>query len=279
LDQINTDAWVGRAVSEHGGVDQKTAAQLHATVGLADMAEPTTGDLLPGLWHWCAFPPTAHVSDLGDDGHPGGGALLPPLGLPRRMWAGGSLRFHAPIRIGDPLERVSTVRAITPKSTAAGPMALVTVDHVISGPRGLAIQEQQDIVYLPLPEQYTPPKARPMPARTSARTAMTAPLLFRYSDLTFNAHRIHYDLTYTQTVEHYPDLVVHGPLQATLLMQTAIRMRGEQPQSFDFRAVHPLFAGTDLEIATAEEDGALQLWTGQNGHQGMQATAIWEATQ
>lgn len=279
MDQINTDAWVGRAVSDQGGVDQTMAAQLQATIGCVDTAAPKTGDLLPGLWHWCAFPGTTHVAALGSDGHPGGGILLPPLGLPRRMWAGGSLQFHAPIRVGDTLTRSSTVRSISPKDTAAGPMVLVTLDHAIAGPRGLAIQERQDIVYLPLPKGYTPPKKRVLPAPVVRRMEMSTPLLFRYSALTFNAHRIHYDLDYARTVEHYPGLVVHGPMQASLLMRTATEMRGAQPQIFDFRAVHPLFAGTDLEIATKEEEGALQLWTGQDGHQGMQATAIWEATQ
>lgn len=278
MDQVNTDAWVGRAITDHGGIDQKIAAQLHATLGEIDAPAPQTGDLLPGLWHWCAFPPLTHVTDLSADGHPRGGALLPPMHLPRRMWAGGSLRFHAPLRVGDTFVRTTSVRSITPKTGRTGPMVMVTLDHLISGPRGLAIEERQDIVYLPMPTRYTPPRKQAMTHPVIRSVPMEPPVLFRYSALTFNAHRIHYDLDYTRNVEHYPGLVVHGPLQATLLMQAACTARGRPPESFDFRSVHPLFAGTDVDVAMAEEDGALNLWTGQSDHQGMQATAIWDGT-
>lgn len=278
MDQVNSAAWVGRSQREHGGIDPVRAAQIHATLGTAQGAPPAPGAALPPLWHWCAFPPLTHVEDLGRDGHPGPGALLPPLPLPRRMWAGGQLTFHAPIRVGDPLERTSRVRAVTHKEAASGPMAFVTVDHSITGPRGLAVEERQDIVYMQIPEAFVPPKKQALPTAPVRRVAMTPPLLMRFSAITFNAHRIHYDQAYTQRVEHYPDLVVHGPLQAMLLMRHAVALRGSPPRLFGFRGVHPMFVGSDLEIATREEDGALALWTGQHGHQCTQATAVWEGT-
>lgn len=279
MDQLNLGAWVGRSVEDRGAVSEVMAAQLQATVGCADTQAPGMGDLLPGLWHWCAFPPLTHVNDLGSDGHPGPGTLLPPIRLNRRMWAGGGLRFHAPLRVGDALERRSTVRSLVEKEGATGPLILVTVDHMLFGPRGLVVEERQDIVFLDIPDTFTPPKKRAMPTPTQARHPTSEPLLFRYSALTFNAHRIHYDLDYTQQIEKYPGLVVHGPLQAMMLMRHAVETRGGMPSQFDFRGVHPMFLGSDLEISTTEEDGALALFAGQDGHQTMTATAIWEDTQ
>ena len=278
MDQVNVEAWVGRTLSDRGGVDVRLAAQLHATLGRSDIAAPAEGDLLPGLWHWCAFPPLASMEQLGPDGHPGGGTLLPVLHLPRRMWAGGSLTFHAPLRVGDTMIRHSSVHDITSKKTAAGDMVLVTVNHAIHGPRGLAITERQDIVYLPIPDQYEPPRKRALDSPVCDRVETTPPLLFRYSALTFNAHRIHYDLDYTRSVEHYPDLIVHGPLQATCLMRRAFEAEGRPPTAFSFRAVHPMFATGGMDIAMREEDGGLTLWSGQDGHQCMTATAIWDGT-
>jgi 3-methylfumaryl-CoA hydratase len=220
------------------------------------------------------------MDQLGPDGHPLDAGLLPPMRLKRRMWAGGSLRFIAPLRIGDPLHRRSSVRDITEKEGATGPMMLVTVDHAIYGPKGLAIEERQDIVFLDIPDRFNPPKARAQTGNEASRVAMKETLLFRYSALTFNAHRIHYDKAYTTQVEHYPDLVVHGPLQATLLAQSAVTARGRMPSLFEYRGVSPMFVGEDLVITTEETNPAtMVLMSGQGGHQGMRATAIWEETQ
>jgi 3-methylfumaryl-CoA hydratase len=277
MDQLNIDAWAGRITRDTGCVSPELAQQLHATVGSG--RPPSVGDLLPPLWHWCAFPVTAPNDMLGHDGHPRGSDLLPPVHLKRRMWAGGALRFRAPLRVGDPMERQSTVRQLTEKTGANGPMVFVTVDHAIYGPSGLAIEERQDIVYLGIPARYSPPQKRPLPVPPVEQVEPSETLLFRYSALTFNAHRIHYDLAYATDVEKYPGLVVHGPLQATLLMRAALRERGRVPSYFDFKGVHPMFAGAPCDIAAQQEDAALNLWTGQNGHQCMTATAIWEDTQ
>ena len=139
------------------------AKMIHATVGLAGSDAPQMGDAMPGLWHWCAFGPDAMTRDLKTDGHAKGGDFLPPIKLPRRMWAGGALEFHAPLRIGDVMTRTSTIREVVEKETGAGPMALVTVDHIISGPQGVAITERQDIAYLEIPEKHIRLEKRPVP--------------------------------------------------------------------------------------------------------------------
>ncbi|WP_240705105.1 FAS1-like dehydratase domain-containing protein [Pacificoceanicola onchidii] len=279
MDQINLIAWTGRRAVEHGGLDARQAAMMHATLGRAGEAEPQHGDCLPALWHWAAFPPVAPMEELGLDGHPRPGGFLPPMPASRRMWAGGSLQFHAPLHVGETITRQSVIREVVEKDGAAGKMVFVTVDHRISGETGLAISEQQDIVYLPMPDRYQPPKTKALPEAPVLTDKVEASevLLFRYSALTFNSHRIHYDQAYAQSVEHYPGLVVHGPLQATLLMAAAVAHKGRVPKDFHYRGVHPVFAGS-VDVMATEEDGVLSLCTGQDGHQGMQATAIWEET-
>jgi 3-methylfumaryl-CoA hydratase len=161
-------------------------------------------------------------------------------------------------------------------------MVFVTVGHDIKGPRGLAVQERQTIVYLDIPETFSPPKKRAMPTDAAAQTTFDVrePTLFRFSAITFNAHCIHYDLPYTQSVEKYPGLVIHGPLQAMQLMQLAQEHRGGPPSHFEFRGVHPMFLGCgQLDLAAVEdEDGGLALYAGQAGHQGTVARALWEGT-
>ncbi len=277
MDQVNLLAWTGRTEAATGSISRLDAHRIAAVLG-APSDQITVGTPMPALWHWCAFPPTVTAAELGADGHPHLGGFMPPVRLDRRMWAGGALRFHAPLCVGDQISRQSTIRSATEKE---GRMVFVTVDHRICGPRGLAVEERQDIVYLPMPDRYDPPKKRAMPDQPTRqyRMDMTETLLFRYSAVTLNAHRIHYDLNYARTVEQYPGLVVHGPLQATLLMQEAVALRGSCPTEFHFRAVHPMFAGEPMDLVTVEEeDGSAQLSTGQSGHRGMDATAIWEAT-
>ncbi|MEQ9258222.1 MAG: MaoC family dehydratase N-terminal domain-containing protein [Roseovarius sp.] len=286
MDKMNVKAWEGRSETKTGGVSEAEAARIHATLGAANEAPPRAGEEMPPLWHWFAFPPAAPLSELAQDGHPRLGDFLPPVQLARRMWAGGKLSFGAPMRVGEVLKAQSTITRVAEKSTGSGPMVLVSVDHKIWSERGLAVEESQDIVYLDIPAEFTPPKKRPMPEAPVLSHAheITEALLFRYSALTFNAHRIHYDLPYAQEVEQYPGLVIHGPLQATLLMQAACGYRKARPRHFDFRGVHPmlLIPGESRQLdvmATEEECGALALVSGQFGHQGMQATAIWEGTQ
>ncbi|WP_111404413.1 FAS1-like dehydratase domain-containing protein [Meridianimarinicoccus zhengii] len=271
---------VGRQKARHGAVTSAQADMLGATL----VPGWTVGTLpdgapVPKLWHWAAFPPAAPMEDLGPDGHPKLGDFLPDLGLNRRMWAGGSLRFLRPIHVGERLTRLSEIASVDHKDTAGGPMAFVTLRHRIDGAAGPAIEEDQTIVYLQIPPEFRPPKAIPAPeAPAFERTLpVTAPLLFRYSAATFNAHRIHYDRAYATGVEHYPGLVVHGPLQATLLMAAATAHRGSPPDSFQFRGLYPMFDHHDLRLIGVDKpDGTLALCTAAPaGHQGMQATAAW----
>jgi 3-methylfumaryl-CoA hydratase len=202
------------------------------------------------------------------------------------MWASGRLTLGAPLRVGEAFNRRSTIARVQEKEGGTGKMVFVTVEHQLFGDKGLVIEEQQDIVYLAIPDEFHPPKKRPMPDTPILSETRTAsePLLFRYSAITFNAHRIHFDLPYAQQIEHYPGLVIHGPLQAMWLNEVACRHKGRPPSQFDFRGVHPclLTPGEDptLDIKGVEENPcALSLYVGQAGHQTMQATAIWEETQ
>lgn len=276
MDKLNVEAWVGRGTLTIGSVSESQARQISATLDQGEA--PREGEDLPPLWHWCAFANAVDTASLGRDGHARGTELLPPVQLARRMWASGSLSFHHPLRVGETIERRSRVYSVVEKASASGPMVFVTLSHQIWNSEGLAIEEMQDIVYLDIPEVFLPPAKRPMHPVIVDKKQMHEALLFRYSALTFNAHRIHYDLPYTQQVEKYPNLVVHGPLQATLLMNAATKFKGRKPISFDFRGLHPMFSGQSCDIAMAENEDGLELWTGQNGHQCMRAHAVWEQT-
>jgi len=279
MDQVNLSSWINRSEIRQGCLSEMAAQMAHAVLGAKGTQPPRAGDLLPPLWHWFGFPPTASMSELGNDGHPRLGGIMPPVRLNRRMWAGGALEFLAPIRVGEVLTRETRIANVVEKTGAAGEMVFVTLEHDISGENGLAVREQQDIVYLQIPDTFRAPKQIPAP-RGDLRESVevSTPLLFRYSAITFNAHRIHYDLPYTREVEQYPDLVVHGPLQANLLIDMATRHRGRAPTMFSFRGVHPVFAGDTLELSTTKtSDAEWSLSTiAQGTHQGMQASAIWE---
>ena len=274
------DGAVGRQQVLHGTVTVAQADMLGATLtpgwGAGRLPD---GAVLPQLWHWVAFPPTAPMDDLGPDGHPRLGGFLPDLGLNRRMWASGALRFLRPLHVGERLTQTSEILSVEHKQAGSGPMAFVTVRHRIDGEDGPAIDEDQTIVYLQIPPEFRAPKAVPAPDAPAFdhRVAVTTPLLFRYSAVTFNAHRIHYDRPYATGVEHYPGLVVHGPLQATLLMAAATTHRGTPPVQFSFRGMHPMFDDHDLRLIGVDQpDGTLALCTAAPaGHQGMQATAAW----
>lgn len=274
-------SWVGRSTKSIGGISVQMASMISATFGDARTAALRDGDVIPAMWHWYGFPPDTPTQDLGPDGHPHKGGFLPPIPLDRRMWAGGKLRFHQPLRVGEPLERRSRIAKVVQKDGSAGPMVFVTVDHEICGADGLAVEERQDIVYLAIPKTFSPPPKKPGPTDgivVDRQIEMTVPLLFRYSAITFNGHRIHYDLEYVTEVEHYPGLVVHGPMQANLLLAEATAYRNKTPTVFEFRGVHPMFHGQAMTLrATQGEDGALALCTmAPEGHMCMQATAIWE---
>ncbi len=272
--------WIGREETAQGRVDETMARMMTATLADTGQGPLGPGDELPPLWHWTGFPPETPISGLGPDGHPRLGGFLPPVDLPRRMWAGGTVAFRKPLHVGERLTRHSVVDDVVRKEGRAGPMVFVTVLHDISGEDGLALCEQHDIVYLNLPERYTPPPpiAPPETVIAEREVALSRTLLFRFSACTFNAHRIHLDRDYVREVEKYPDLVVHGPLQALLLARLAADLKGRPPARFRYRGVHPMFPDAPMRLlAVAEGEGGMTLCTARGGeHQGMTATAEWE---
>lgn len=244
------DAWVGRVEEAADTVTPRDAARMAATLA-PDHApvDLTDGAPLPPLWHWMAFAPAVGATGLGRDGHPALGGFLPPVGERRRMWAGGRLTFGPPLRIGEPLARRSEIVAIAEKAGASGTMVFVTVAHRVTGADGW-VEEVQDIVYVAMPERFSPPS--PQAPATGAEWSVgfdAGPTrLFRFSALTFNGHRIHYDLPYAQEVEKYPGLVVHGPLQAVLMVEHARARAGALPAAFRYRGLRPLFPGDAPQV-------------------------------
>ena len=273
--------WVGRRQSEYGCVPETIAGTIHATLAQPGRACPKDGDPMPALWHWYAFPPSVGMDGLAEDGHPALGGFLPPVPYERRMWASGSLEFFEDLHVGENIEKRSTITAVDEKTGSTGGMVFVVVEHELHGRCGLAIRETQSIVYLPIAPEFTPPPKKPGPTTDLAfdiRQNVSTALLFRYSAITFNAHRIHFDLPYAQEVEHYPGLVVHGPMQANLLMAEATELKGRRPDKFSFRGVHPMFHDSDLHLRAIEtETGGLEMSTvASAGHIGMKAKASWE---
>ncbi len=277
LDVDHLRSWIGRQEPQHDQVTRFPVAALAATLDRDDPA-PAAGDPLPPLWHWLYFLPTARQSILGPDGHPARGGFLPPVPLPRRMWAGGRFTFHQPLRVDEATTRVSTVRDVTVKQGRNGAVCFVLVRHEVSGANGLALEEEHDIVYRDAPAAGEAP-AVPRPVRTDdvwrREVIPSDPLLFRYSALTFNSHRIHYDRRYVTEVEGYPGLIVHGPLIATLLIDLLRRHSERAVKSFRFRAVSPLFDIEAFSVHGAPDGkGGAALWArNAHGHLAMEAEA------
>ena len=255
--------WIGRENESEDIVTQRLADSFRAI--LAPHLADVPGDAAPLGLHWCLSPAIASMDELGPDGHPAKNRDLPPVPMPRRMWAGGEIETIAPLRIGDRVRRRSTIADIARKQGRSGELWFVAVGHEYSTERGPAIRERHDIVYreagLPKKSGAAPGTERPAerPFAVSWTVATSPVLLFRYSAITFNGHRIHYDLPYATEVEGYDGLVVHGPIQATLLYNLAAARVGAAPQRFAYRAVAPAFAGTDI-LVRADELGR-NLWT------------------
>ena len=267
--------WVGKVESVSDTITPWQVAAYRATMneGAGDI---TPGAAVPQGLHWCLALPTVPMSGIGEDGHPERGGFLPPVPLPRRMWAGGRLNFHDDLRVGDVVTRQSTVKSVEYKSGRTGELVFVLVEHQVSTPRGLAITEEHDIVYRGLDAPAVGPVATPE-ARAAEITESIDPtpvLLFRYSALTFNGHRIHYDRSYVTDVEGYPGLIVHGPLQAALLIKLGNRLKGSTLSSFAFRAQKPLFDLAPFQISGAAEGDKLALWVSDaTDHSTMKAHA------
>lgn len=279
LDLTLLRQWLDKTETRHDQVSPALAAALAAT--LDGPRQPQVGDALPPLWHWIYFWSVCRQSEVGADGHPQRGGFLPPVPLPRRMWAGGRLRFAAPLPIGAAAEKTSRIASVDVKQGRTGALAFVTVQHTLRHQGQLCLTEEHDIVYRDLPQPGAPavvPKSAPTDARWSRRVEPDPVLLFRYSALTFNGHRIHYDRSYVTEVEGYPGLIVHGPLIATLLADLVAR---EMPQAvmreFNFRSVGTLFDTEPFTLCgkPAADGKSVVLWAqNERGELAMQAEAL-----
>jgi 3-methylfumaryl-CoA hydratase len=282
-DTVNLTDWVGRTETVTDQVTATPYAALSATLD-RPAERPAPGTELPPLWHWLYFLPLHRQSEIGPDGHARRGGFMPPVPLPRRMWAGSQFSFHSPLRVGDVITRQSRIEKVEQKSGRTGPLVFVRVRHAVSVgevPTDTpALVEFHDIVYREAPRPTDPPPPAPVMAPADAAWCREwVPddvLLFRYSALTFNGHRIHYDRRYVTEVEGYAGLIVHGPLIATLLLDG---LRHEYPQArvtaFEFRAMRPIIDINRFSICGAPlDDGSgHRLWA--RDHEGalaMQAT-------
>ena len=279
----NWSGWIGREETRSDRVDTGHLTRWLATLDRAAAADGT----VPQGFHWCLGLPDAPTASLGPDGHPrrddSAASFLPPLPQPRRMWASSKVEFLAPLRAGQAIERVSRAQAITEKSGGTGSLVFVDLAHETRGDGVLAVCEVQTLVY-----RDTPPPGTPLappelsegtfdPSSWAAVLTITPsePLLFRFSALTFNSHRIHYDLPYATQQEGYRGLVVHGPLTATLLLDLARRELGDNAlKSFAFRGISPAICGEALHLAMRAKDGGWELGAfASDGRQVMSASA------
>ena len=279
---MNLKDWIGRSEEVSDIATATPYAALSATFD-REAVRPPVGTALPALWHWLYFLPLHKQSEIGPDGHAKRGGFLPPVPLPRRMWAGSQFEFHKPLRIGDAMTRTSTIHDVTEKTGRTGPLVFVKVRHEIrrEGELDVALTEFHDIVYreAPKPEDVAPPpKAAPASSTWEKEWVPDDVLLFRYSALTFNGHRIHYDRKYVTEIEGYPGLIVHGPMIATLLLDL---LRHQMPDAevvrYEFRAIRPVFDISHFFVCgEPQADGkTIRLWA--KDHEGwltMEATAV-----
>ena len=272
--------WVGKTETKKDVATAWPVTALAATIDSADITA-AEGKPIPTGWHWLYFLEAKPPSELGVDGHPKKGGFLPPVPLPRRMWAGGRLEFFAPISIGDNLRRESEILSVEPKSGRSGTLVFVTVRQTVYAGAVKAIVEEQDIVYREAAKKgdaLPPGKQAPANPQWVRRVNPDPVMLFRFSALTFNGHRIHYDTNYAINEEFYPALVVHGPLQATLLLDLCRRHSQAPVKKFEYRAQYPMFTGSQLSVNGNFDAAQSQadVWTANaEGNYGMRGTATF----
>jgi 3-methylfumaryl-CoA hydratase len=258
-------SWIGRSETQHDTVGATPVVALTATLDHAAAPVPA-GTPLPPLWHWLYFLPMHRQSEIGPDGHAKRGGFLPPVPLPRRMWAGSQFQFHTPVRVGDAVARKSTIAEVTKKEGRSGQLVFVKVKHELfcNGAAAPALTEFHDIVYREAKrpgDVDPPPQAAATGAAWQREIVPDDVLLFRYSALTFNGHRIHYDRRYVTEVEGYPGLIVHGPLIATLLMDLLRRQAPDaEVAAFRFKAVRPTFDGSPMKVNGQRSGNEVKLW-------------------
>jgi 3-methylfumaryl-CoA hydratase len=278
---IDASAWVGREMHSHDELRIAWVSALEATLDMG--GDPLKeGDPLPPGWHWAFFHSVAPLSALGTDGHAKPGDFLPAIDQARRMWAGGRLSIRAPIRIGEPVTRHSTIHSVSEKNGASGKLRFVTVRHHLTSPSGGEVLEDHDIVYRAVAGSTAfIRRSAPLPAachdpEVILRVTPSAVQLFRYSALTFNSHRIHYDADYARSQEGYPGVIVHGPLVATFLLELLRqRYRARVLREFTYRAHNPLILGETLNLSARTEAERVHLWaTGPTGDVIMIAEAL-----
>jgi 3-methylfumaryl-CoA hydratase len=277
-DIAHIKTWVGRTQTIEDVIAVDRVAAMAATLDLE--RTPAAGEALPPGWHWLFFNGAARQSEIGPDGHPRRGGFLPPVPLPRRMWAGGRITLSGKLPVGALAHRESRILSVEAKRGRSGDLVFVTVRHTIHGGQGPALEEEHDIVYrnAPAPGASAPkPESAPAGAAWRREVRPDPVLLFRYSALTFNGHRIHYDHPYVTKVEGYPGLIVHGPLVATLLLDLLARQAPRAGlRAFSFRAKSPLFDTAPFHVNGAPDGAgrAVRLWAeGPGGVLAMEATA------
>jgi 3-methylfumaryl-CoA hydratase len=279
LDIDHLRQWIGRTQEASDIVTAQLVKGLRATL-FQQVGEPKLGDVAPFTVHWCLAQPVFPMSELGADGHPTRGGFLPPVPLPRRMWAGGELEFFDSLRVGDEAKRTSRISDVSVKTGSTGTLCFVAVEHLITTSRGTAIRERHDIVYREMTggASGTPKAPPPPPVAKHRETHISDPvLLFRYSALTFNGHRIHYDRDYVTKVEGYPGLIFHGPLQAAFIVELAAKLHGgKPPKKLSYRGLQPLFEGSQFSVNANDNAGGMELWTANaDGQPTMKGTATW----
>lgn len=276
IDIDHLRGWIGREERGSEVLTPNLMQQFNATFDRNQDAH--IGQKAPLLIHLCLAQPAVPMSQLGRDGHPELGGFLPPVPLPRRMWAGGHFDFHDDVHVGDTVTRRSVIKDVVLKQGRTGPLCFVTVEHEISSDGRLILNERQDIVYRDATPTRGPVKVPPTAVRGADHRCITPTptLLFRYSAMTFNGHRIHYDRSFATEDEGYPGLVVHGPMQATMLCQYAADLHGVRPNSFAFRSLSPIFDTADFTLNAEPSDRGLKLWTATSGGPvAMEAHASW----
>jgi 3-methylfumaryl-CoA hydratase len=271
--------WIGVTEQSQDFATPQLVRALRATL-LLPPAPVSDGAIAPLTTHWCLASPVGQRHELLVDGQIAGPGILPPIPLPRRMRAGGTLEFRDRLRVGDTVSKNSCVKSITPKTGSSGQLCFVTIRHDVTTQRGPALSESVDIVYRAAAEGAAKSREPAQPLRQPRfhRLMSSDPvMLFRYSALTFNGHRIHYDRNFATDVEGYPGLVVHGPLQASLLVEQAISWGSDSNiKRFSYRNTMPLFDRETFALNAVENDDGLDLWVSNaNGLATMTATAEW----
>ena len=280
IDIAHLRTWIGKTHIDEDEISARHARLMAATVDFPEPSRIREGSALPPLWHWIYFLEGLPPGELGRDGHPARGGFLPPVPLPNRMWAGGRVRFLNPVPIGSRVRKVSSILKVDHKVGRSGELVFVTVLHELKSLADeLLVREEHDIVYKsttgPTAPQVNVAEATPAPHSKSFTPTSTT--LFRYSALTFNGHRIHYDLDYCRTTEGYSNLVIHGPLNATLLAGFAEEASGRRVREFNYRGLSPALLGETITFSAQIDHDRVQLAaTLGSGVRSMEAEALLE---